>query len=79
MNSFDTVHGIISSTVKENERINLDFRDLTPLNLDDATIELQCPRLELSSFGLEGKETLAVSIALKPHGPNFSRKPFTIK
>ncbi len=66
---------LINSTQRLGKDIEISFRDLGPLLLEDKYFRLSFPRLDVSSFGLRGKETVALKLALRSRSGNFSHNP----
>ena len=66
---------IINATAPLRQDIDISFKDLGALFLEDKYFRLSFPKIEVSSFGLKGKETIVMKLALRRRSGNFSQNP----
>ena len=66
---------IINATASLRQDIDISFRDLGPLLLEDKYFRLSFPKIEVRSFGLRGKETIVLKLSIRQRSSNFSHNP----
>ena len=72
----DTIHGVIATTVLEDDKINVPFFDLGALKMRDCIIKNYYTNLEVESFGVNVEESIGMTFGI---GETVSRTPINVK